>query len=265
MAVKQAGSSSAGEKASLFGGCHVDVRNDASRRARRYRRFRVGGPKRLQHDADPRRSIDTPRVSGSAQSRPTPRRCSRRAAIRPPAGRSRRCRANSPGSSRLMWRRALPGGDAQRAHRLDLSRVGWVRQPRHDQGRRDAERRRRSNPRDNRPCHRDILSRHGPTRAAGAGLPGPGDSAHAGLRVQAEEEIGSLRRRQTKEHGFPSCAGACSLRRTPTGGQAPAGGADRQRDSATVEDGQRALVTASLKYNSSSVALGALRPSGTVL
>ena len=56
----------------------------------------------------------------------------------------------------------------------------------------------------NRACDRDILSGHGRTRAAGAGLPGPGDGAVAGLRLQAEEEIGSLRRRQArpKEHRF---------------------------------------------------------------
>ena len=107
-----------------------------------------------------------------------------------------------------------PGATLNARINFDLSRVGWVRQPRHDQGRRDAERRRRSGPRDNRACDRDILSGHGATRAAGAGLPGPGDGAHAGLRVQAQEEIGSLRRRQSKVHRFPSCAETCSLRRT---------------------------------------------------
>ena len=103
--------------------------------------FASAGLSGLQHDADPRRSIDAlgfpdrlHRGQHSAVAR-AERRSDRELG---PAGAARPARPGLGGA----YGAGRSRGDTQRARRLHLSRVGRVRQPRHDQGRRDAERRR---------------------------------------------------------------------------------------------------------------------------
>ena len=181
----------AGRKGGVIGGgSHADKYFNAPRRALESWRFRCCGIRRLQHDADRRRSAGGARRRdcASAPSMSIRRRWSPTSAIRPRAGRSRRCPARSPRPLGRAWRRATP---ARRRFnvRIDTLYLGGG-------GPGDPDRIRGVATLGGHTisvrASVDIILKTDRSGAAGAGFAGPGAGAGGGVRLPAEEEARRL-------------------------------------------------------------------------